>query len=282
MSPAATSGVYVGEVLHARREPVEHAFRYPHWVLALALDELDALAEKIPAALLGVNRPGLVSVHEADYLGGGAGPLRERLRARVSDLGGDLPEGRVVLVTTPRILGHTFNPVSFYFCHGREGRLELMVAEVNNTFGEGHLYLVDAPDNPSSQPRAFHVSPFNAIADDYRFTVAPLGDTLDVSIDIVRAGDDPQRGEWFTSRLRGSWVPLTARSLAGVLARYPLTMALQLPRILYQAGVLHLKKGLAHHPKPTPSSPATFASARPPYLKDFRLPEPIARAFGAA
>jgi hypothetical protein len=64
-------------------------------------------------------------------------------------------DGEVVLQTMPRVFGFVFNPVSFWFCHDRDGGLRAVLAEVSNTFGERHNYLVAHPDRrPSSRRRA--------------------------------------------------------------------------------------------------------------------------------
>src|SRR3989344_4698121 len=70
--------------------------------------------------------------------------------------------GEVWLHCYPRVLGYTFKPVSFWYCHRADGHLRAIVVEVNNTFGERHCYLLDAPQYGVEQQarKVFHVSPF--------------------------------------------------------------------------------------------------------------------------
>jgi cyclopropane-fatty-acyl-phospholipid synthase len=267
------SALYVGHVLHARIEPVEHRFRYPAFVFALDVDELDTLDDELH--LFGHNRRGLFSLHEADYLGVGDDGVRAKLRRRLRAADADIALDRVQLVTTPRVAGHTFNPVSFYYCHDAGGELSGIVAEVNNTFGEAHIYPLPAAEATHRGEggcrfvtrKRFHVSPFHDMEGDYEFDFAPLGERLDVRIDIRRPG-----GKAFVSRLYGERRALENTALYRLALTYPFTAALTLPRILWQAFKLHYRKGLPVYRKPEPSSPLTFPATRAPYISELSAP----------
>ena len=79
--------------------------------------------------------------------------------------------GEVWLQTFPRVLGYTFKPVSFWYCHRADDSLAAIVAEVHNTFGERHSYLLDAPrwGHTEVASKVFHVSPFCEIKGQYQF-----------------------------------------------------------------------------------------------------------------
>lgn len=49
-----------------------------------------------------------------------------------------------------------------------------------------------------------------------------------------------------------SLVPFTSANLAATVLQYPYLLFLSLPRILYQAWILHYRKGLAVYPRPEP------------------------------
>lgn len=158
----------LGVVRHARLRPVRHAFQYRSYFLLLPMRRLRA----VPAPALARNRFGLISFHDADHGDGRADSLAwlDELLARegVRDASGE-----VWLQTYPRVLGYVFKPVSFWQAHRADGSLAAIVAEVNNTFGERHCYLLSGPDLAFGRElparKVFHVSPFCAVAGEYRF-----------------------------------------------------------------------------------------------------------------
>lgn len=51
------------------------------------------------------------------------------------------------LVTAPRFLGYSFNPVSFWYLYSSRGKLAAMILEVNNTFDEKRMYFLKSQEN---------------------------------------------------------------------------------------------------------------------------------------
>lgn len=249
MSGGFRSALLVGGVMHHRLEPFAHGFRYPIYMHLLDLDELSALDGGL--GLFGVNRARPVSFHERDHLGSAGAGLRAAVEARLAAEGVTAPVARIALVTQCRVFGYVFNPVSFYFCYGTDGGLVAVVAEVHNTFGEQHCYVLPAGEGESAgharvwrDKKTFHVSPFLTLDGTYRFQFDIADDHLDVRIDLHRAGRPV-----FVSRLALDHRPLTDRALAGVLVRYPLMTARVIAAIHWQALWLWLK-GAVYHPKP--------------------------------
>ncbi len=85
-------------------------------------------------------------------------------------------DGKIFLMTHPRVLGYVFNPVSFWFCTNRNNELIAVLAQVSNTFKESHNYLIyekngDKIDQEKfyEANKEFHVSPFMKIEGIYRF-----------------------------------------------------------------------------------------------------------------
>jgi len=172
---------------HARRGPIDNAFTYgADYIL------VDPEAPVRAPVLFGRNRPGLMALHDADHggkpgRGVGAGWLRRMLALQ----GIEIPGLHFLLLTQPRVLGHVFNPVSFWFCLDGDGVLRAVLAEVTNTFGDRHSYLCVKPDlAPITRSdrlharKIFHVSPFQEIGGRYgfRFDLAP--DRVGVWIDF--------------------------------------------------------------------------------------------------
>ena len=251
------SRIYEGEVMHARLEPARHVFRYPALFFAFDLDELEQLNGV--SALLGYNRRRVVSLWDRDYLHG-AGGIRERVRRVLAEKGLDQGVARIELITSARYLGHAFNPVSFYHAYGADGQLRAVVAEVNNTFGDRHVYVLDQPSPPRTgfvaryeTAKQMHVSPFNDLRGDYTFDFSAAEPHLDIRIDLHRDGR-----EIIKTRLHGEAKPLTAANLRRVLLRHPLNVLLTLPRIHIQAGHLYFRRHLRIFGRPTPRSDHTM------------------------
>jgi len=155
-----------GQVRHTRHRPRHHAFAYPTYFLMLPLRSLRAQGN----GALTRNRSGALSFHDADH-GDGRADALAWLDEMLLHHGIDDATGEVWLHTYPRVLGYTFKPVSFWYCHRADGQLRAVLVEVNNTFGERHCYLLDEPHYgvPCTAAKQFHVSPFCPVRGQYRF-----------------------------------------------------------------------------------------------------------------
>ncbi|GMU54006.1 MAG: hypothetical protein AMXMBFR33_31520 [Candidatus Xenobia bacterium] len=252
--------IYHGHVSHVRFTPVKHGFRYPIYAYCLDLDELPS----INSPLFGYNRLRVSSFYDTDYLERGPGTLRQKLAGHLQShgLGG---VHRIQLITSARYLGYVFNPVSFYYCWDAADQLVGCLAEVNNTFGERFLYVLKEAREPLkgmlaryTVPKEFYVSPFNAIEGDYDFHFSDPRERLDIQIHILDRGK-----VLFRSALTGRPRELSPGNHLGTLLHYPVTAAMTVPRIMWQAAKLHYRKGLPPVPKPFPEAP-TILRAEPP------------------
>jgi hypothetical protein len=220
-----------GETFHGRKGAVKNAFRY---TVDYLLTEPEAV--KGPA-LMARNRAGLMALHDADYGGApgqgrGAAWVREVLAAR-----GMAPPARILLLGQPRVLGHVFNPVSFWLCLDPAGDLVVALAEVTNTYGDRHSYLVARPDlgpitreDTIEAEKIFHVSPFQPVQGTYRFRLDLREDRVGVWIDYTA----PDGGGLYTN-LIGPRRPLTNRAILGAALRRPFGSRRVLALIHWQA-----------------------------------------------
>lgn len=270
------SKIFVGTVWHARRTPVSHEFTFPMYYYALDLDELPVLDQKIP--FFGYNRRRLVSIHDADYLDKGPGTIREKLAPYLKAKGCFDDIRQIILVTSARLLGYVFNPVSFYYCYRADGRLRCAVAEVNNTFGDRHLYILTESTPPThapaneyasawpvcyTHPKEFHVSPFNDVSGRYFFSFADIRSTLDIRVDL----ETEDGRKVLQTRMQGDGLPLDRDNLKSTLLKYPFAVFLVMPRILWEAARLYYGKKLAVHHRPEPLHPMTILRASPTRLE---------------
>jgi DUF1365 family protein len=230
------SALYLGTLVHSRREPVRHSFRYPLSSFLIDLDELRELERTL--ALVSVNRPNVVSIRDRDHFDGG--PLKQA----VLDLVGDPAVECVLMLTQPRILGYVFNPVSFFWCYRADGSLVCMVAELNNTFGERLAEVLPGSELRYEHDKHLHVSPFLGLDQSYEYAFSEPGAEVWARIHVREGGRRP-----LTAVLHAHRHELSNRSLAGALLRYPLQPAQVIARIHWQALRLRLR-GVPFHHKP--------------------------------
>ena len=50
------------------------------------------------------------------------------------------------MLTNARSLGYVFNPLTLFWCHDRDGAIVCVIAEVHNTYGQRHRYLLRPDD----------------------------------------------------------------------------------------------------------------------------------------
>jgi DUF1365 family protein len=166
-----TPSLLVGHVRHRRLRPVSNDFEYPVFFLQLPLQNLEAA--QLP--VFSINRLNVMGFYASDHGARDGSSLISWVRALLRERG--LPDdGEVVLQTFPRVLGFAFNPVSFWFCYDCLDHLVAVLAEVNNTFGGHHNYLLHNPDGSPlidgqefCSDKVFHVSPFCLVRGVYHF-----------------------------------------------------------------------------------------------------------------
>ncbi len=264
-----------GQVRHSRLRPVANAFTYPTYFLMLPLRSLKR-QDATPEVKQGwrINRRGALSFFETDHGDGRSlaqGGALAWLDALLQHEGIFDATGEAWLHCYPRVLGHTFKPVSFWYCHrapdDQGGALRAIVVEVNNTFGERHCYLLDAPayGKELRASKVFHVSPFCKVEGHYRFrfmrtTQQGLDKTV-ARIDYCDAdgssGIDTE-GQCQASNpvllqtsVSGTLQPITPQTLRRALWRYPaMTLGVVL-HIHWQALRLWIKS-VPFFGKPTP------------------------------
>ncbi|MDE3157061.1 MAG: DUF1365 domain-containing protein [Acidobacteriota bacterium] len=241
------SGIYRGTLRHRRFEPRGHAFVYDLFMVLLDVDRIAELMQVSPLA--GYNRFAWASFHDRDHLGDPRRPLRERLRQDAVAHGVTLPDGPIYLLTHLRYLGYVFNPVSFFYCSDRQGRVGAILAEVNNTFGDRRHYWLSAANRSRAGDglrfrvaKTLHVSPFMPMALDYTFAFTPPGEQL---VAHMRTLDGERACFDATLRLRRE--PWSARALHRALARHPWMTAKVIGAIHWEALKLFLKKVPVYH-----------------------------------
>jgi uncharacterized protein len=183
--------LYRTRITHLRRAPVHHYFEHRGYSWYVDIDNLP----RLPRWLRSFAR-----IDATDHFDG---EPTDTLRRRVDDFLAsrdiELPGGTVTGLLQARVLGYVYNPLSLYWCHDADGVLRHVVAEVHNTRGDRHVYLVP-PDNgqPSMVMKRLYASGFNGEGG-YYLVRAPRPDTdLDVTISLHRENQPA-----FVATLRG-------------------------------------------------------------------------------
>jgi uncharacterized protein len=227
----------VGRVTHQRRGPVRHEFRHRayQWLV-----DLDALPRQ-PWYLRAFAR-----FSSADHLGDPDAAIKANIENYLALNGIRLGDrGRVIMLANARVLGYVFDPLSVFWCYDSAGALAGIVAEVHNTYGERHAYLL-RPDSAgrSVAEKEFYVSPFFDVSGAYelRFTLTP---------EVVSATVTLRRGDAiaFSGTFRGQPEHATRLALTRLLLREPL-MPQRVSALIRAHGIWLWLRRLPVRPRP--------------------------------
>ncbi|MEU3016991.1 DUF1365 domain-containing protein [Nocardiopsis sp. NPDC007018] len=235
-----TPALYEAEVRHTRAAPLRYAFAHRTHYWLVDLDDPPRLPWPLRA---------LAGFHPADHGGGRSATLRSDIVAHLRAHGVDLEGGRVLMLAHARVFGHVFNPLTVYWCHDPDGALRVVVAEVHNTYGERHRYLLHPDEHGrTTVPKALYVSPFNAVDGEYRLALPVPGERLALTVALHREGQPP-----FTASVRGRRRPATPGQLLRLSLRHPLAPLVNAARIRLH-GVRLFLRGLPVRPRPAPGA----------------------------
>ncbi|WP_299293194.1 DUF1365 domain-containing protein [uncultured Tateyamaria sp.] len=236
-----------GVTYHGRKGAIENAFRY-----SVDYMLLDAEADVTTPGLFRRNGRGVMALDDVDHggtpkAGRGAQWVREVLEAhQITGV------TRIELLAQPKVLGHVFNPVSFWLCRRADNALIAVIAEVTNTFGDRHSYLVSHPDvrpiaaeDRMQATKIFHVSPFQPVEGGYEFR-------FDIRDDRVGIWIDYSRGEGgLIATLTGRRAALSNGSILRAILRRPFGSRRVLGLIHWQALKLWIKRA-TYRARPVP------------------------------
>jgi len=199
----------IGQVTHRRPGPVRHAFRHRVYQWLVDLDCLPRQPWHLRA---------FTHFSSADHLGDPGLPIKRNIENYLALSGIALGDrGRVLMLANARVLGHVFDPLSVFWCYDSDGVLACVVAEVHNTYGERHAYLL-RPDEAGTAvtDKGLYVSPFFDVAGSYelRFTLRP--DLVATTVTLRREG-----AVAFSAAFRGRPEPATRLALGRRLIRQP-------------------------------------------------------------
>jgi uncharacterized protein len=231
-----TAALYPCQITHARAHPIRRVFRYRSYLWLIDLDDLP----QVPLPL----RP-FARFRSRDHLGGTDGSLRAGVDTYLARHGISLAGGRVLMLGHARVLGHVFNPLTVFWCHHADGTLAAVIAEVHNTYGQRHAYLL----YPDARGRAeagkdFYVSPFLPVAGRYRLHLPEPGCTLRLSVTLHLDGRTV-----LAASVTGTRRSYTPWRLLGCALRYPWATA-QVSALIRWQGIRLAARRLPIFPRP--------------------------------
>lgn len=209
---SAVPALYSCTIAHVRTTPSRYALRHRTYMWLIDPDR----PPRLPLLL----RP-LARFDPRDHFTGDDGQpsIRAGLDAFLAGHGVDLDGGRVVMLAHARVFGYVFNPLTLYWCHGPDEQLRCVVAEVHNTYGGRHCYLLrpDATGTADTE-KALYVSPFFPVDGHYRMRLPAPGAHLSLTVHLDREG-----GRAFTATVRGTRREASTARLLRLAVRHPLS-----------------------------------------------------------
>lgn len=240
--------LYDCKVMHQRLLPQRYGFTSGMFMFRLDLDRIGELVEEIP--IISHNSVNLYSFHDKDHLWMGKETLRENVEAYLVEQGVTQRPQRIELLTSLRVMGYVFNPVSFYFCYREDDQPLCIIAEVHNTFGELKPYLLREEDFNGKRFEAervkhFYISPFSDLDPFLQLRLEFPGDRLALYVNSRR---EAETTPFFRSSLTGHKRPLTQLELLRFSFRFPLITVKVMALIHWHALRLYLR-GVPFHSK---------------------------------
>ena len=227
-APDGSAAIYDVEIHHVRADPVRNAFRYRSYQWLVDLDALP----RLPLPL----RP-FARFEARDHLGDPHRSLRENVDAFLAERGIDLSGGRVRMLANARVLGYVFNPLSVFWCYDRDAVLRCVIAEVHNTYGQRHSYLLKPDERGRAETgKQFYVSPFYEVSGRYSMSLPEPDERLALTITL-----HPEQGAPFVASMRGRRRSARGWALARMLLGRPWVTAAVSTRIRWQGIKLYLR-----------------------------------------
>ena len=197
-----------GTVSHTRRTPLRHRFTNRVYQWLVDVDDLPRMSRLLRL---------FSTFSAADHIGDPHDTIHANIERFCKAQGVDISGHRVLMLANARVLGHTFDPLSVFGAIAPDESLTCIVAEVHNTYGERHAYLLQTDDDGrQTVDKEFYVSPFFTVDGTYdlQFKLAPeqVSSTI-----ILRQGGDAV----FSATFRGTPRPATTGRLSTLLVKMP-------------------------------------------------------------
>ena len=203
--------IFQCQLTHSRLQGVPHSFRYTVYLWLVDVDDLPRLPRPLTS---------LARFDPRDHLGIPGRPLRANLDGYLAANNIALDGGRILTLAQPRGLGYAFDPVTFFDRYRADESPACVIAEVRNTFGERHCYVIRLDQTADAEvSKALYVSPFFPVDGHYRMRFALGPRELTAAVTLYRS-----------STAKGTAEPALAGVLAGHRVRAPASLAASIVR----------------------------------------------------
>ena len=262
--------IAIGTLTHTRKGKLTNSFQYKHTMLIVDLEKI--LRERQLPWPLQYNRNGIIAIRDTDYIDHSDQHIYDKLASKVSSTSSRIStEDTVLLLTTPSVLGYSFNPAAFYFICDNKARLKGAVVEVHNTFGESHLYCLNketliANNKSHKTNKEFHVSPFLDRSGHYEFEFDLSETFVDISIRLYQ-----EEQLIMLTKFVSNLIPMNTSQLLKTYPRIAISVLLTEFRILRQAYKLFFKKKAPFYEKPNPLQNTGVATSKG-YISRLKIP----------
>ena len=239
-APVATPALYDVRIAHTRRTPLRNSFEYGGYLWLVDLDDV-AAGRLVQGRPLPRRLRSRARFDPADHLGDPTATIKDNVVAFARTHGVD-DVHRVLMLASARTgagrASYVFNPLSTHWCYRADGTLACIVAEVHNTYGQRHAYLLRPDDAGRAEAdKKFYVSPFFEVAGRYLMRFSAPGPQLRITIALRQDGATP-----FTASVRGTARPATVRTVLRAALRFPM-MSLRVSALIrFQGGKLWLRR----------------------------------------
>ena len=175
--------ILVGKVVHKRVFPIQHKLDYNVFAVMIDCDNLHDTLKK--SKIFSYNKFNLFSIFDKDHGDDvSIGTFLEKIRDNVVTR---KPVKRFSMIAYPRILGYVFNPITVYIGFNENDLIEVMVYEVNNTFGQRVIYVIPVNDNYKKTiyqkcEKKLFISPFNGDSGIYSFQITDNDGIFNLSL----------------------------------------------------------------------------------------------------
>lgn len=239
------TGIFGGDVVHARLRPRVHKLSYRVFSLLIDVGELPELAAKLK--LFSYNGPNFISVSDRDH--GDTTALLPYLHNLAADSQSEARPVRFKMLCYPKILGIVFNPLTVYLGMDEHDDPVVMIYEVSNTFGQRQTYVIPVADHEDGKveqtcDKRFYVSPFNNVEGQYFFNVRSTAEELTVGVALKTDGKALLRAHF-----NGQHKPLTDANLVRAVIQFGWVSVKAICGIHWEALKLFVK-GLRIKPQP--------------------------------